>query len=150
MKRVMAIVTLFALVMPGCASNSSYKIGDMLPGKIISLSDGKILPMQIQLSSVRRPTAKMTASDPATGEQFDGNYTCIVESKVVQHSRPGFLGDQNTGQSLEVSNTCPCSAVLVGNKGTVLNTKMMITSGNPPLGTGDGEDNKGLKYAIQF
>lgn len=135
----------------GCATaDDPYGIGAMLPGKMISLSDGRTLPMRIEITPISHPTGKLMASDPKTGEIFDGTYTCIVGTKVVSHSATDFWGAQQTGQSVEVSNVAPCTSVLVGNKGTVLNLKMMARAGHPPVGTGEAEDNKGKKYSVQF
>jgi hypothetical protein len=148
MKRALLLSSLFLLV--GCVSPDPHPVGSMLPGKIICLSDGKTFPMEIQLSSISHPTGKMTATDPSTSENFSGTYTCMVETKTIQDSRPTFLGAQETKTSLEVSDVVPGVAVLVGDKGTVLNIKMTIKAGNPPIGYGNAEDNKGKKYTIQF
>lgn len=138
-------------ILSGCAgTNDPYGIGAMLPGRLIALSDGRTLPMQIEITPISHPVGKLTASDPKSGEVFNGSYTCIVGSKVVSHSTNDFWGGQETGQSIEVSNVAPCTSVLVGNKGTVLNIKMTARAGHPPVGTGDAEDNKGKKYSVQF
>ncbi len=92
----------------------------------------------------------MTATNLSTSENFSGTYTCMVETKTVQDSRPTFFGDQQTKTSLELSDVVPGVAVLVGDKGTVLNIKMTIKAGNPPIGYGNAEDNKGKKYTLQF
>ena len=142
---------LILFMLAGCATvPNQYAIGNMLPGQIISLSDGKILPMQIELTPMSHPTGKMTATDPTTGEQFTGNYTFIVETKFANQSRPGLLGSETAGQTVQVSNVAPGTAVLVGDKGTVLNIKMTARAGNPPVGTGEAEDNNGKKYSLHF
>jgi len=144
-------IILLAVLLAGCATKPDpYRIGAMQPGRIISLSDGKILPMQAEILRRSRPIGKMTALDPTTGEQFSGTYTLIVETKVTQQSRPGLLFDQETGEAVQVSNVASGTAVLVGDKGTVLNIKLLVRTGHPPVGTGDAEDNKGKKYSIQF
>jgi hypothetical protein len=142
--RITVAILLFLL--GGCAVPEN-QVGNMIPGRIISLSKGTLLPMQIQLS---HGTGKMNATNPATGEYFEGNYTAIQDIKSVQHSKPGFLGDLETHHSIERSTACPASAVLVGNKGTVMQVKMQIQAGNPPVGFGEAEDNKGEKYNVQF
>lgn len=140
------ILLLLIIFLSGCAVPTN-KVGDMIPGRIISLSKGTLLPMQIQLSY---GSGKMTATNPTTGESFEGNYTAIQDTKAVQYSKPTLFGDQETHQSFERSTTSPTSAVLVGNKGTVMNIKMQIQAGNPPIGFGEAEDNKGEKYNVQF
>jgi hypothetical protein len=141
-----AVIIFLIISLGGCAVPTN-QVGDMIPGRIISLSKGTLLPMQIQLSY---GSGKMTATNPITGEYLEGNYTAIQDTKAVQYTKPTFLGDQETHQSIERSTTCPASAVLVGNKGTVLNIKMQIQAGNPPIGYGEAEDNKGEKYNVQF
>lgn len=145
MRTVFSLVAL-ALLLAGCATNP-YTLGSYIPGRIISLSDGKILPMQIQLSY---GTGKMTAVNPDTGEFFDGTYTAIQETKSSQVSRPTWLGDQETASEVTTSDLAQASAVLVGNKGTVLDIKMQIKAGSPPIGFGEATDNAGKKYRVQF
>ena len=151
MKILAPILIALAGALSGCAETyDPYGIGAMLPGKLISLSDGRTLPMQVEITPMDRPSGKLTASDPKTGETFAGTYTCIVGSKVISHSTNDFWGAEETSQSLEVSNVAPCTSVLVGTKGTVLSLKMTARAGHPPVGTGDAEDNKGKKYSVQF
>lgn len=138
---------LMAALISGCAVGTQYTVGDMIPGRIISLSTGTLYPMQIQLSY---GSGRMTATNSTTGEYFEGTYTAISDARSVQYSRPTLLGEQETYQAVEKSNATPASAVLVGNKGTILNIKMQIQAGNPPIGYGEAEDNKGGKYNVQF
>jgi hypothetical protein len=137
-------ITLLALLLTACAAGG-YAPGTMLPGKIISLSDGTTFPMQYEFAA---SSGAMTATNPVTGEYFQGTYTGIQETHVVQHTEASFWGD--TDQSVETSAVAQAAAVLVGNKGTVLNLKLHVKIGNPPSGFGEGEDNKGVKYNVQF
>ena len=152
MKILVPISLTFAICLSGCSTTDDpYRIGAMLPGKMVSLADGRTLPMQIELTPVSHPVGKVSAVDPKSGERFEGSYTCIVGSKVVSHSvSDDFWGQQQRAQSVEVSNVAPCTSVLVGTKGTVLNMKMLVRAGHPPVGTGEAEDNKGKKYTILF
>lgn len=145
-----ALLSIISVLMVGCVAPDPYPVGSMLPGKIISLSDGNILSMEIQLTPLSSPSGKMTAIDSKGNEKFNGTYTCIVETKIVQDSKPSFWGSQETKTSQEVSDVVPGVAVLVGDNGTVINIKMKIKAGNPPIGFGEGEDNRGKKYTIQF
>ena len=148
MNRMIIVV---ALLLAGCATGPDpYATGTMLPGKMTALNDGHVIPVQIQLQPMSHPTGIMTAADPATGEQFSGNYTFIVETRVVQQSRPGLLFDDQTSQAVQTSDVAPGTAVLVGDKGTVINLKITAKAGSPPVGYGNGEDNKGRKYSLQF
>lgn len=145
MRTVFSLFAL-ALLLAGCATETN-PLGSFIPGRIISLSDGKVLPMQIQLSY---GTGKMTALNPETGETFDGIYTAILETKSSQVSRPTWLGDQETASEVTTSDLAQASAVLVGNKGTVLDIKMQIQAGVRPIGFGEATDNAGKKYRVQF
>jgi len=122
----------------------------MYPGKIIKLSTGLTLPMQYELSSGQ---GRMTAQNPKTGENFDGTYTAIAETKVTQFSHTNFWGTKKDQQAVEVSNVVPGSVVLVGDKGTVIKFDIKVQPGNRyrlPIGYGEGEDNHGKKYHLQF
>lgn len=141
------VSVLFAILLSGCATGQLNYAGKMIPGKIVSLSDGMVYPMQIE---VTKGSGKMTATNPTTGEYFEGTYTAIRETRQIQYSRQGLLGAEATQKAVEIGDTAPLSAVLVGNKGTVLNIKMQVKAGNPPIGYGDAEDNKGRKFNVQF
>jgi hypothetical protein len=117
----------------------------MLPGRIISLADGTTLPMQYEFTS---GSGKMTATNPVTAEFFQGTYTAVLETRVHTHQSNSLFGNDDT--SVETADVAQGSAVLVGNKGTVLNLKLQVKVGNPPSGFGEGEDNKGVKYNVQF
>jgi len=148
MKRIIVVV---AFLLAGCATGPDPNgVGSMLSGRMIALADGHLIPVQIELTPMSHPTGAITAADPETGEQFSGTYTFIVETKVVQQSQPGLLFDQETGQAVQTSDVAPGTAVLVGDKGTVINLKMTAKAGSPPVGYGNGEDNKGKKYTLQF
>lgn len=144
--RFAAVLIAAALVLGGCET-SPYVVGAMIPGRITSLADGRTLPMQIQLSY---GSGRMTAVDPKTSEMFDGTYTAIQQTQVTQHTQPSLFGDEDVGQSVATSDVAQASAVLVGNKGTILNIKMQIKAGSPPIGFGEAEDNHGAKYNVQF
>jgi hypothetical protein len=144
--KVAASLLGLSLLLVGCAQ-SPYQLGTYIPGRIVSLSDGKILPMQIELSY---GSGHMKAVNPDTGETFDGIYTAINETKLSAVSRPGLFGDQDVASQTTVSDVSQSSAVLVGSKGTVIDVKMTIKSGAPPIGYGDGVDNAGKKYRVQF
>ena len=142
------VVAILAILLAGCATEPDpYAMGNMLPGKIISLSDGVVFPAQAEIST---GSGRMTATNPVSGEVFEGRYTALQENKVVQHVDNSFWGNGDTSQSVETSDVAHGSAVLVGNKGTVLNIKLEVKAGRPPIAYGDGEDNNGKKYNVQF
>ena len=134
-----------ALLLCGCAGSDPFAGGTFVPGKMTSLSDGTVFPMQIELSY---GSGRMTATDPVTGEIFSGTYTAILDQHVIQHQSTSLFGEDET--AVDTSGIAQGSAVLVGNKGTVLNLKMQIKPGTNPTGFGEAEDNHGKKYNIQF
>ena len=136
MKIFLVLVLCFGLV--GCST--------MLPGKIIALDDGSIMPVQIETSY---GSGKMTALDPKSGENFEGTYTGVTESAFSSSS--GMFGETNfNSNTFTTSNRAYAKAVLVGDKGRVLNINMAIQAGWRPIGFGEVEDNKGRKYSLQF
>lgn len=145
-----AFVMGLALATTACATTSPYQIGSFIPGRMIALNDGKLYPLQIQLSTFANPTGKMIATDPASGEIMEGYYTALPSTTYTQTARPGLLGPQAAGTATQISDTVPASATLVGNKGTVVQLRMQIKAGTPPIGFGEGEDNHGIKYSVQF
>lgn len=145
-----AFVLGIALGVSACATAGPYQAGAFIPGRMIALNDGKLFPLQIQLTAMSSPMGKMIATDPATGEIMEGYYTALPSTTYIQTAKPGLLGSQATGTATQMSDTLPASATLVGNKGTVVQLHMQIKAGNPPIGFGDGEDNHGVKYSVQF
>ena len=142
------VVAILAILLVGCATEPDpYGIGSMLPGKIVSLSDGVVFPAQAEIST---GSGRMTATNPVSGEVFEGRYTAIQENKVIQHVDNSFWGNGDTSQAVETSDIAHGSAILVGNKGTVLNIKMEVKAGHPPIAYGDAEDNNGKKYNVLF
>ena len=137
-------IALAVLLLCGCAADP-FAGGTFVPGRMTSLSDGTIFPMQIELSY---GTGKMMATDPVTGETFQGTYTAIQDQHVIQHQSTSLFGDDDT--AVDTSGIAQGSAVLVGNKGTVVNLKLQIKPGPRPTGFGEAEDNHGKKYNIQF
>ncbi|WP_372839946.1 hypothetical protein [Phaeovulum sp.] len=134
------------LALTACATVPNT-FGTMIPGTLTSLSDGAVLPMEIEVTT---GSGKITATDPRNGEVFAGTYTAMMETQVLQHSQQTFLGPQVTGQTVQTSGLAVGSAVLVGNMGRVLNVTMKIKPGNPPHGFGEATDNRGKKYNLQF
>src|SRR5512138_2065231 len=142
-------VLLVAFILAGCAIGPDiYSGGHMIPGRLVDLSTGALIPLQLELSTGQ---GRVAGSHPKTGELFSGNYTAIPETKVVQYTRDTWLGPQTTQQAVEMSASVPATAILIGDKGTVINLSIRIKPGNAhvlPIGFGDGADNKGGKYNL--
>jgi hypothetical protein len=140
------------ITIAGCAVGGAYNYtgGQMIPGRLISLADGTLIPLQLELSTGQ---GRVSGINPKTGEAYSGNYTAIEDTKYTQYTRETLLGSVNTQQAVEVSSSVPATAILVGDKGTVINLTMRIKPGNSsiaPIGYGEGTDNKGVKYNFQF
>ncbi|MBU1853145.1 MAG: hypothetical protein KJ957_03765 [Candidatus Omnitrophica bacterium] len=154
-------VLLLPLILIGCATLSSdIKPGEMLFGEIVSLSDGNTLPMQIEIIKISDVNGKMSAYNPKTGEDFQGKYSAIFEKEIVD----GFGSSTVTTDSgtrhgsrdkttIKTSSTTEAAAVLIGDKGTVLDISMTMQTGNRKRdlhGHGKAKDNKGNKYQVRF
>lgn len=121
--------------------------GVMLDGKIYSLQEGVVLPMQIETS---RGHGKITCVHPKTGERFEGTYSGVSSGSVGV----GFLvssgGQSATALGSASSMTANAIATMIGNKGTVLDCIMDIQKGIRPHGLGTCKDNNGGQYRLQF
>ncbi len=142
---------LLALTLAGCAVGGNiYSGGQMIPGRLVNLGDGALIPLQIELSTGQ---GRVFGTHPKTGEVFSGNYTAIPDTRVTQYSKDTLLGPQTTQQAVEVSTSVPATVLLLGDQGTVINLSLRIKPGNAyvlPIGYGEGTDNKGGKYNLQF
>lgn len=135
------IFAMLALALAGCA-------GTMLPGKLYALKDATVLEFQIQTSY---GSGSMTATNPKTGEKFTGQYTGIYHG---QKSAFTNVSD-NRGNSATVTSFSPptnatAKGVLMGDMGTVIELFMEIQPGIKPRGNGEGVDNHGQRYQVQF
>ena len=140
---------LLLVVLGGCVMPNVNPIGTMLPGKMFSLNDGAQFEFEIQTSY---GTGIMTAFNPANGEKFSGQYTGIYKGggteQGVYTNSWGFTTGSVTTKSAPTGAVA--KGVLVGDKGTVINVNMDIQPGARPTGFGEGVDNKGARYQIQF
>ena len=163
MKRAISLL-MMCMLMNGCAMRSDIKIGEMLPGEITSLSDGNVLPMEVEVIRASDVNFRMTAYNPKTGEKFQGKGSGILAVNVSSgsafstgtsnsgsYSAQGF--GSASGTAVAYSNAVEETAVLIGDKGTVLNIKMraQIAIRKSQLhGYGEAEDNKGNKYQVRY
>ena len=142
--KLAVVIGLLVLTLSGCAILS---LGEMLPGEIVSLSDGHIIPMEIEIIRASDVNGKITAHDPKTGEMFQGKYSAILEKNVSV----GYGSGHSTVTSS--SNIANATAILIGDKGTVLNIRMRMQAGvlkSQLHGHGEAEDNKGNRYQVRF
>lgn len=149
------IPLLLAMLLTACAVTESTSTGPvMIPGRIFSLQDGTALEFAIERSSGQ---GTMTAFNPVTGERFNGVYTAMItQGGVIEQSVAsnfwGQVGPTVTTQTL--ATRAAGRGVLRGDKGTVISITMEIKPSYDarvnPSGFGDGVDNHGVKYQVQF
>lgn len=137
-----ALLATIATLFSGC-------VGGMLNGKMYRVKDGNEFPFQIQTSY---GSGKLKAEDPSTGEKFEGQYTGQYQgggssSSTVYDSRMQRLGTVDTYTPPTRANA---RGILKGDKGTVIQIYLDITPGIRPRGSGEGIDNKGGLYQVQF
>lgn len=140
--RIVPIV-LTTVLLAGCAA--------VLDGTMYSLHEALVLPMPIEVSL---GTGGISAFNPRTGERFQGTYVGIRDSEVASvlgttylpHGK--FLPTVATG--VRHSNQVSAMATMIGDKGTVLDCRMLIQAGWRPRGMGTCTDNKGGRYNLQF
>ena len=133
----------------------------MQQGTIYS-EDGKVIPFQIE-GAIH--SGKVTANDPSTGENFTGTYVGVLErtTATAPNSGNGQGNPFGTAGSSQFnandsdftfapagSSITNASALITGDKGTVLTCEMKIQAGIEPHGLGNCEGNKGKKYKLQF
>ena len=98
----------------------------------------------------------MTALNTTTGERFAGTYSAIITEggAVEQSTASNFWGPTGTVTKTTMATMAAGRGVLRGDKGTVITISVQIRpSYNPrvnPSGFGDGTDNNGLTYQVQF
>lgn len=123
-------------------------VGFMLDGSLYSLSDGVVLPLEIETSFGR---GKIGCLNPKTGERFSGTYAAVSEGSVghavalSSTGRPPALAFAGLR-----SRTATAIATLIGDKGTILDCTMAIEKGWRPHGLGSCTDNNGQQYRLQF
>lgn len=138
-------------ILLGCATVKPVQ-KTMLPGKIYSLKDGTEMSFSIEMAV---NSGEMTAYNPKTSETFTGQYTGIFTGSTVSQSSATNAWGTTSGKVTTV--TSPTGAkvkgILKGDKGTVMDITMDVQPGtvkNPPKGIGEGIDNNGLHYQVQF
>lgn len=137
MKRLFVIVV--TTILAAC--------GTTLPGKLYSLQDGVVMDFQIERSY---GTGGMFAQNQKTGEKLTGQYTGTYKGGGTATT----FGSGNHFSFSSITFIPPSDAtargVLMGDKGTVIELYMEIRPGIVPKGHGEGIDNKGNRYQVQF
>jgi hypothetical protein len=160
------IVLLILIAVAGCATGPNtgrnIKVGDMLPGEIISLKDGTKLTYEIQFTSSSQGRGIMKAFNPASNESFQGQYRVILtgggsSTGVVRDSWGWTAGTVTTTSDPKAA----ARGFLKGDKGTVIDISIDLTpvksnaqdgvffffSGQ---GTGTDNNNNNNRYQVYF
>jgi hypothetical protein len=140
-RRALILSVALAISLVGC--------GVMLPGKMYSTSDGTESRFEIQTS---HGSGDMTAFSPKTGERFTGQYTGTYTGggSALVSTFNFQTGATSTGTVYMPPSGANARGILRGDKGTVIEVYLDIQTGLRPRGHGEGIDNKGNRYQIQF
>ncbi len=147
---VMALVV--AATLSSCALVPAERVFE---SRMYNLATGEVV---IGVSRTNRAgQSVITAGPTQSGETFSGEATTI-DNRIHASSQgsgtvhtPGILTDTYIRTS-SYSTTTPGyqngSAILVGSKGTVIDILYRVSLAG--TGEGEGTDNKGVRYRIQF
>lgn len=153
---VLCGVALLALC-AGCAtapgSGTLYVLGDTAAVVVMTIEGGQT-------------SGRMTATHPLTGERFAGTYTATptwspnqaqtnvtVTVKTHQRNRRDDMAE-GFAEGAAAARNRPQSfrgnAVLVGDQGTAIELQIELVNGYVLHGSGEGTDNRGQRYRMQF
>lgn len=148
MKKTAITLVISSFVLAGCLG-----AGRMLPGNIIA-ETGDVLDFEIETAY---RSGAVTASNPRTGETFGGRYTAIVDTtysrstnQVNVYGAAGSVTGTGFGTTAQRSSIGNASAFLRGDRGTTLNCTIQIEASIRPTGIGTCQDQRGLRYRLQF
>ena len=141
MKTTSVIFTVGIALLCGCATPPPSSSGTTavaadpsdkwIKGTLTCLEDGTVLSFRIQKKMALGGSAAggVVAINSATKSRFTGQYTGLMQSDFTMANAVGTLNDQ---------------------QGTVIQLRMQIRAGWSPHGIGEGIDNHGNHYQIQF
>jgi hypothetical protein len=130
-----------------------------IKGTLTCLESGTALSFRIQKKMAwgGSATGGVVAINPTTNERFSGQYTGMMESGHINSSATatawgsgGYATGSATGFTRWQSEMANAAATLNDQKGTVIQLRMQIHAGWSPHGIGDGIDNHGNHYQVQF
>jgi hypothetical protein len=111
--------------------------------RLYNLDSGEITPLKC---SHRHRTTGTVSGTMASGEKLSGEYVTVVNSAVGWGSIYSGVYSAS-GVSAAVAGKNQGSAVMTGDKGTVLNCEYISSGGH---GTGACKDKRGTKYKLMF
>ncbi|HSW61738.1 MAG TPA: hypothetical protein VLH56_00225 [Dissulfurispiraceae bacterium] len=154
LKKQIGFIILLSLMLSGCAVAPPTQTGPiMIPGSMFSLKDGTEFVFAIEY---RFNNGIMTARNLTTGEDFYGNYTAIFADGEVSKGtyRNAWGGHAGSVTTTTTATRGTGKGILRGDKGTVISITMDIkptyNRSIYPSGFGDGTDNNGTRYQLQF
>lgn len=152
MKKKIILIMFMSVIFSGCAVTPPLESGPiMIPGSMFNLKDGTKFTFAMEY---RFNNGIMTASNPTTGEAFNGNYTAIFDDGQVSK---GTYQNQWGGHTGSVTTTTTATrgtgkGILRGDKGTIISVTMDIkptySRSILPSGFGEGTDNNGGQYQL--
>jgi hypothetical protein len=152
--KTIVFMILLLPIFSGCAVAPPTETGPiMIPGSMFSLKDGTEFIVAIEY---RFNNGIMTARNRSTGEEFYGNYTAIFADGEVSKStyRNAWGGDAGSATTTTTATRGTGKGILRGDKGTVISVTMDIkptyNRSIYPSGFGEGTDNNGTRYHLQF
>lgn len=150
--RILITAFVAALVLSSCASVPAERV---FAGRAYNLTTGEVLTAISRTD--RAGHSVITAGPTKSGETFNGEATSIdnrIHSSSYGYGRvstPGVFTDSYISTS-NYSTMTPGyqngSAILVGSQGTVIDILYRVSLSG--YGEGEGKDNKGNSYRIQF
>lgn len=150
MKTILTL--LLAITLTGCATQS-------VSGRIYAIAE-KTTVLDFTIVQ-EKGVKKMTAKNPATGENFAGECTSIVtayEPRAAVYTPPpsgnamarAIQQGAQIGAATPIASQALARAILIGDQGTTIQLTMDVSTGPRPHGHGEGTDNKGGRYQVQF
>src|SRR4051812_46366850 len=104
-----------AMGLAGCAAMFFVVSGGgrMVDGRMYSLDDGSIMPMQIEVTMGH---GKMNAVNPKTGEKFEGTYAGVRQGQTTTVG--GAVGGTPVSAYGQThANVADATATLIGDRG---------------------------------
>ena len=141
-----------AAVLSSCVSVPAERV---FASRMYNITTGEVIAGAARTN--RMGQSVITAGPTKSGETFTGEATSI-DNRVTSSSygggrlsNPGVLTDSYIRSSTYSTSTPGYqngSAILVGSQGTVIDILYRVSQSG--AGKGEGLDNKGVKYHIQF
>lgn len=166
-----SFLLLIAALLSGCASNPtpvstepSASAGDpsdgWIHGSLSCLEDGTVYSFRIQkkIAWGGSATGGIVALNSTPRARFSGQYTGILPggranawaNASAWDSNGGYASANTSSFSTWRSTVANAEGTMADGSGTLIQIAMQINAGWSPHGIGQGIDNKGRHYSIQF